>query len=434
MAVLAVGCLAAGVLGACGDDDDTTSSAEPASSAAPATSEAAPASEPASEPATSEAASSEEAAPSTEASAEESAQLASGEEPPATEASPFGVGLQLGDELGAAEVNSVEGPWLVWNKESCAYEEATEHPETYAASIRQVVGGPTQIGYMHYGDVDPFGVANSKSMADVAKQVGFQLNTYTLKFPSESEPLTQARNSVLKKDAGVIQAQQVSSVSDAFLKILQTDGCIPPVQMYLKTPMVPAFGAVWKDVGAAQGTWLAEQALAKGWTPEDTALVQCTDPTLGEDVNSMFPAAPEALAAGGFALADDHVFPIKCEFTPQKAQVPVTDWLTAHPDYAHIMMTTVDDERMSGMTNAMRKAGKKEGEDYLGIASGTDELGQKEIKNGHESASIAFFPEKYGEWLIPMLEDVLAGNPVPSFVGQGLPVITRDNIGEFYPG
>jgi ribose transport system substrate-binding protein len=96
-------------------------------------------------------------------------------------------------------------------------------------------------------------------------------------------------------------------------------------------------------------------------------------------------------------------------------------------------MTTIDDERMSGMTNAMRKAGKKEGESYLGIASGADELGQTEIKNGHESASIAFFPEKYGEWLIPILEDVMAGNPVPSFVGQGLPVVTKDNIGEYYP-
>jgi len=321
----------------------------------------------------------------------------------------------------------------VWNKETCAYEEAADHPEAYEANLRAVTGGPTQIGYMHYGDVDPFGVANSKSMADVAEQAGFQLNVYNLKFPSETEPLAQARNSVLKKDAGVVQAQQVASVSDAFLKILHTDGCIPSVQMYLKTKMVPAFGAVWGDVGKAQGTWLAEQALAKGWTPDDTALVQCTDPSLGEDVNSMFPAAVQALNDGGFALADDDVFPIKCEFTPQKAQIPVTDWLTAHPDYDHILMTTIDDERMSGMTNAMRKAGKKEGESYLGIASGTDELGQKEIKNGHESASIAFFPEKYGEWLVPILEDVMAGNPVPSFVGQGLPVITKDNIGEYYP-
>jgi ribose transport system substrate-binding protein len=420
--MLALLCLSGSLLAACGGDDSSSTASQQASAAptAAASTEAAPATE-----ATS--AASTDAASSSEASSDASTEAAT------TEPSKFGVGLQLGDVLGSAEVSSSEGPWLVWDKSSCAYVEAADHPEAYKADLRAVTGGPTQVGYMHYGDVDPFGVANSKSMADKAKEAGFELNVYNLKFPSESEPLAQARNAVLKKDAGVVQAQQVASVSDAFLKILQTDGCIPSVQMYLKTKNVPAFGAVWVDVGKAQGTWLAEKATAAGWTPDDTALVQCTDPSLGEDVNSMFPAAPKALTDGGFALADDHVFPIKCEFTPQKAQIPVTDWLTAHPDFKHIMMTTIDDERMSGMTNAMRKAGKKEGEDYLGIASGTDELGQKEIKNGHESASIAFFPEKYGEWLLPMLEDVLAGNPVPSFVGQGLPVITRDNIEEFYP-
>ena len=50
-----------------------------------------------------------------------------------------------------------------------------------------------------------------------------------------------------------------------------------------------------------------------------------------------------------------------------------------------------------------------------------------------QQASIAYFPEKY----------VMAGpdsgrrhgrNPVPSFVGQALPIITQDNINDFYPG
>ena len=344
----------------------------------------------------------------------------------------FGVGLKLSGVVGEAEVGSSTGPWLVWNAKSCAYEQTSDHPTDYKAQSRTVAGGPTQIGYMHYGDVDPFGVANSKSVASEAEKVGFTLNTYNLKYPSETEPLAQARNSVLKKDAGVIQAQQVASVTPAFLKILQTDGCIPSVQMYLAVENVPTFGAVWSDVGATQGAWLAKEALARGWKPEDTALVQCTDPTLGEDVNSMFKTGPEALVKGGFALPDSNVYPLKCEFTPQKAAVPVTDWLTAHPDVKNILMQTIDDERMSGMLNAMKQAGRSG--DQIDIASGADQLGQEQIKNGVQQASIAYFPEKYGEWLIPILEDVMAGNPVPSFVGQALPVITQDNINDYYPG
>jgi ribose transport system substrate-binding protein len=344
----------------------------------------------------------------------------------------YGVGLELGDTISEAEVGSSTGPWLVWNPATCAYEETDDHPDAYQALLRTITGGPTQIGYMHYGDVDPFGVANSKNINEVATQAGFNpINVYNLKFPSESEPLAQARNSVLKKDAGVIQAQQVASVAPAFFKTLQTEGCIPSVQMYLAVAEAPAFGAVWADVGRTQGTWMAEQALAKGWDPATTALVQCTAPSLGEDVNSMFTTGPEALREGGFDIPDDNVYALKCEFTPQKAKVPVTDWLTAHPDFKTILMHTIDDERMAGMLNAVKQAGRLD--DVIDIASGTDELGQKQIKSGIQQASIGYFPEKYGEWLVPMLEDVMAGNPVPTFVGQALPVITQDNIQQYYP-
>ena len=43
----------------------------------------------------------------------------------------------------------------------------------------------------------------------------------------------------------------------------------------------------------------------------------------------------------------------------------------------------------------------------------------QQIKAGIEKASVAYFPERYGEWLVPILEDVMAGNPVPSFTGSG---------------
>ena len=72
----------------------------------------------------------------------------------------------------------------------------------------------------------------------------------------------------------------------------------------------------------------------------------------------MFETGPKALVKGGFALPDANVYPLKCEFTPQKAAVPVTDWLTAHPDVKNILMHTIDDERMLGMLNAMKQAGR----------------------------------------------------------------------------
>jgi len=300
-----------------------------------------------------------------------------------------------------------------------------------ALIIRKVLGGPTKIGYMHYGDTDPFGVANSKSMKAMAAKAGFQLDVYNLRYPSTTEPLTQARAAVLKKDGGVIQAQQVDTLSDAFLKILQKQGCIPSVQMYLKVANVPSFGAVWPDSGTTQGIWLAGQAKAKKWAPADTALVECTDPDVGSSVNVMFDTAPKALAANGFALPKGNIFKIICKYSQtQSAQVNVTAWFTGHPNFKHIMINTIDDERMQGVINALKQV--RRWNDALTISTGADGLGQKQIKAGLQGASVAYFPERYGEWLVPILQDVMAGNPVPSFTGSKLITITKANIGQYY--
>ena len=350
-----------------------------------------------------------------------------------TSASPFGVGLKLGKLVNKIPVGSSQGPWLVWDSKSCSYKVASKHPKAYVANVRKVVSGPTQIGYMHYGDTDPFGVANSKNVKKMAALAGFKLNVYNLKYPSETEPLAQARNSVLKHDKGVIQAQQLDTLSGAFLKILQKDGCIPSVQMYLKVKDVPSFGAVWADTGTTQGKWLAQQAKAKRWNPNDTALVECTDPDVGSSVNIMFDTAPKALVASGFKIPSKNVFKIVCKYSQtQSAQVNVKAWFTGHPGFKHVMINTIDDERMQGAINALNQVGRFK--DALTIASGADGLGQKQIKAGLEGASIAYFPERYGEWLVPILEDVMAGNPVPSFTGSKLVVITKANIGKYYPG
>jgi len=342
-----------------------------------------------------------------------------------------GVGLELGKVVNTIPVGSATGPWLVWNSERCKYETVQSHPKAYVAAVRKVVGGPSKIGYMHYGDTDPFGVANSKSVKAMAKLAGFQLDVYNLKYPSETEPLTQARTAVLRKDAGLVEAQQLDALMPSFLKIVEGQGCIPPVQMYLGVKNVPSFGAVWEETGTVQGKWLAQQAKAKGWKPADTALVSCTDPDVGASVNVMFDTAQKALLAA-YPLPKGNVFRLVCKYSQtQSAQVSLSAWLTSHPGFKHMLINAIDDERTQGEISALKQAGRLG--DALTIASGADGLGQKQIKSGTESASVAFFPERYGEWLVPLLQDVLAGNPVPSFTGSQLITITKANLSKYYP-
>ena len=83
-------------------------------------------------------------------------------------------------------------------------------------------------------------------------------------------------------------------------------------------------------------------------------------------------------------------------------------------------MTTIDDDAHGRDGHAPSKAGRAgRGATRILAAGADDELGQQQIRTATVRTSIAFFREKFGEWLVPMLQDVMAGNPVPSFVGTG---------------
>jgi ribose transport system substrate-binding protein len=345
----------------------------------------------------------------------------------------FGRGLKLGAVIATAPPVTVTAPWLVWNPKTCSYEKAANPPAKYVPRLRKVEGSP-QIGYMYYGDFDAFGIANSKSVKAAAAKAGFKLNSYNLKFPSATEPLANAKTSVLKKDLGVMEANLDDKLIPRFLDIIQKKGCIPNIQMYLEIGTLPGFGAKWTDAGTTQGKWFAQQAKAKGWKPSETALVECTDPDNGPSVNVMFDTAPKALRASGFALPSQNVFKVVCKYqTKPSAETTITDWFTGHPKskFPHVMLNSIDDERMQGITNAVRRANRKG--DVLTIATGADGLGIKQIKAGTQMASVAYFPERYGEWLIPLMEDVLAGNPVPTFTGSGLVIIDKQSVKKYYP-
>jgi ribose transport system substrate-binding protein len=384
----------------CGSGDDSAAS-EPATTAAPETTEAAP--------------------------ADTGAPAATGADTAAPAETGFGSGLVLTDEVIATpEVASIKEPWVVWNPDTCAYEETSDHPATYDASLRKI-DGDFQIGYMHYGDIDTFGIANSKNIEELAKEAGFTINVYNLKYPSETEPLNQAKASALKGDKGVISATQ--TLWDEQYKILAEEGCIPVVQLYAFGTAVPNFGVNWANAGTEIGKSLAQIALDKGWDPATTAFVQCTNPDYGPSVNAMFDTAPPAVTEAGFAIPEENVFNLTCKVG--KHETVTTDWFTSHPDFKTVMFDTVDDPSADGMINAIKKAGRED--DSIIIVNGADPQGRKAIRAGTQTGSLAFFPERYGEWSVAMLEDILAGNPVPLEVNHPTPLITIDNIDEFYP-
>lgn len=347
----------------------------------------------------------------------------------------FGTGVKLRDEVkGSAPVGASVAPWYIWNGETCKFEETEDHPEKYEANLRPFEGDPPKLGYMHYGNSDPFGVDVSKSVEAAAKKAGMAVDVYNLKFPSRTEPQSVAKAALVKQDDVVIQANLDPTVLPEFYDIIEKDGCIPSIQLFIPVDGHPAFGNHWPDVGKVIGEYSAEQAKERGWTPEDTALVQCTDRDSGPTVNVMFKEVPKALAASGFEIPKKNVFDLVCGLTdPQSGYKRVTDWFTGHPEFKHVAFSAIDSIRMQEMARAVKDEGIAD-KDRILSAGADDKSSRASVRAGEQDMSVAFFGERFGEWLVPMVQDIMAGNPVPSFVGTELIPLTQENIDEYYEG
>lgn len=346
----------------------------------------------------------------------------------------YGTGLELGDKaLGTAPVGATVGPWYLWNNDTCSFEETKDHPEKYEAVMRAVEGGADKLGYMHYGNTDPFGVANSKSIEASAQKAGMPLDVYNLKFPSRTEPLNDARTALTKENNGVIQANLDPTELPAFYNILEKEGCIPSLQLYIPVDGHPALGNNWPDVGTAIGKYTAEEAQKRNWAPEETALVQCTDPSSGPTVNVMFKTLPQAMADNGFEVPPDNIFDLSCKVEEsQSGYRQVTDWYTSHPQFKYVALSAVDTLRLPNMIRAAEQAGVPR-ESYISGAGADEELSQKLLREGKQDVSISFLGERFGEYALPLIEDMMSGKPVPKFVGTELIPLTKENVDKYYP-
>jgi len=117
----------------------------------------------------------------------------------------------------------------------------------------------------------------------------------------------------------------------------------------------------------------------------------------------------------------------------EQAKAAMDDVLAAHPDAKKIALTSINEQTMAGAIAALQGAGRWDPDDIIIITLGVDDLGKSQIRDGSSDAGIAFFPEHYGEYVVPAVCAMLEGQAVPPWIYVENEVITRDNIDQFYP-
>jgi len=114
----------------------------------------------------------------------------------------------------------------------------------------------------------------------------------------------------------------------------------------------------------------------------------------------------------------------------QKASMLV---LPKYPRAKNIVLTGIDEQAIAGFQAAAEILKRWNKDNYITIGQGVDELGQELIRSGVEDASVAYFPEKYGEFLVPAAVALYLGLSIPSHIYVENVMMTKDNIDQYYP-
>jgi ribose transport system substrate-binding protein len=117
----------------------------------------------------------------------------------------------------------------------------------------------------------------------------------------------------------------------------------------------------------------------------------------------------------------------------EQAKAAMDDVLAAHPKAKKIALTSINEQTMAGAIASLQTAGRWDADNIIIITLGVDDLGKSQIREGLSDAGIAFFPEHYGEYVIPAALTMLEGKAVPPFIYIENEVITKDNIDDWYP-
>lgn len=389
--------LAVVLLAACGSDDDDAVEAPPATTAAPAPVDDA------AEPADDGGVADDAAEPADDGAGDASEPSDDG-----------GAGDAAAEPavLWTVPANGNSDEWVTWDTSACAYAVAADHPDLWVPAPVSS-NGELVVGFGAQDTVNEVNITMNASMDRAGSTADVVLAVADYQFPSTSEPISAAQSIVVREPSVVVSNNQLDDVLDSVNEIY-VEACIPVVQVVTASAGTVLFGPSNAGMGVLEGERLVEFANSQGWTAENTTLF----------TTFFSPAGPEvALRASVCADVVREAFPgiesvehDTTSTTSLELQNNFTDLLTANPDAENILSCTVADLWALANAEALKVSGRHANAAVTGVNGGSAVLDA--IIEGDTAlvGSVDLGAALWGEYWIPLAQDIAAGRPVPAEV------------------
>ncbi|MDX6471577.1 MAG: ribose transport system substrate-binding protein [Gaiellales bacterium] len=286
-----------------------------------------------------------------------------------------------------------------------------------------------KIGYINLSDQLPFVVLVRKSIERAAKKYGVTL----VECDSNLDAQKAINCAAQLKSQGVQGIANFQLDSKAAPRVCAAGPKVPTVAIDIHQPPCEKvfFGAENRRAGLLVGTALGTYA-KKTWNCQFDGLLSVNAPTAGQVVidreNGMLDGVKSQ-------CPNANVIKVSTNATTDGTIQPFTDTLSRLPTAHKLLVVSTNDDQSIGAIKAAQSAGRL-GDIYIG-GQGADPTswpylcGKTPFKNW--VADTAYFPDKYGDRVVPVLIALIKGKKEPRSVYTNHVVITPANISTIYP-
>lgn len=305
--------------------------------------------------------------------------------------------------------------------------------DTSGKSSGETSGKKYKIGFANIGEVVELQLVVKESVMRAAEEAGVDL-VYMNNNLDGATAVKNADNMIQQGIDGFIEFNIDESVGPSIKEKMDAAG-IPIIAVDIAIPDCVFFGANNETAGYVGGVRLGEVA-KKRWNQEPDILLLVYDSTSGETPMARVTKMPDGIRSIFPDFSDDKVVMIDGGSDAASAQKAVSDFLSAHPNEHRIAIGCYHDLYATATLAAIETAGRDK--DCIMVAA--NEYGYLDyIKENPEPSEdecfvggVAFFFNRYGDYLIPAMIDLLDGKDVPEKIFVEHEVITRENAEKYY--
>jgi ribose transport system substrate-binding protein len=206
---------------------------------------------------------------------------------------------------------------------------------------------------------------------------------------------------------------------------------IPVIALEIPHPQTIFYGANNSQAGLIAGRFLARWAEAH-WQGHVDELLLLELPKAGQVPNTRILGSMLGVIERLVWLSERQIKILRTSGHYENT-VALTRAHLRRSSSERILVAAINDPCALGALQAFRDAGREEHCAIVGHNASPDAHAELGRKGSRLIGSVGYFPERYGEGVIPLALDLLAGRAVPPATFVRHEMVTQSNLRAFYP-